>query len=86
DRLIKYITFNHLPKKATIRIFNLAGVLVKTINKDDDSQFARWNLRNEHNLPVASGVYIVHIDMPEIGATKILKLLIVQEEEIIPTY
>ena len=69
DRLIKYITFNHLPKKATIRIFNLAGVLVKTINKDDDSQFARWNLRNEHNLPVASGVYIVHIDMPEIGAT-----------------
>ncbi len=86
DRLIKYITFNHLPKKATIRIFNLAGVLVKTIQKDDDSQFARWNLRNENNLPVASGVYIVHIDMPEIGASKILKLLIVQEEEIIPTY
>ncbi|CUS98650.1 T9SS type A sorting domain-containing protein [Candidatus Kryptobacter tengchongensis] len=86
DRLLKYITFNHLPKKATIRIFNLAGVLVKTIYKDDDSQFARWNLRNEHNLPVASGIYIVHIDMPDIGKTKILKLMIVQEEEIIPTY
>lgn len=86
SRLNKYITFNHLPKKATIRIFNLAGVLVKTIYKDDDTQFARWNLRNERNMPVASGIYIVHIDMPEIGKTKILKLLIVQEEEIIPTY
>ncbi len=86
SRLVKYITFNHLPRKATIRIFNLAGVLVKTINKDSDSQFERWDLRNEHNLPVASGIYIVHIDMPEIGKTKILKLMIVQEEQIIPTY
>ncbi len=86
DRLVKYITFNHLPKKATIRIFNLAGVLVKTIYKDDDTQFARWDLRNEHNLPVASGIYIAHIDMPEIGKTKIVKLMIVQEEQIIPTY
>lgn len=86
DRLIKYITFNHLPKKATIRIFNLAGVLVKTIYKDDDTQFARWDLKNESNLPVASGIYIAHIDMPEIGATKIVKLMIVQEEQIIPRY
>ena len=86
DRLVKYITFNHLPKKATIRIFNLAGVLVRTIYKDDDTQFARWDLRNEHNLPVASGIYIAHIDMPEIGKTKIVKLMIVQEEEFLPVY
>jgi len=86
DRLVKYITFNHLPKKATIRIFNLAGVLVKTIYKDDDTQFARWDLRNENNLPVASGIYIAHIDMPDIGKTKIVKLMIVQEEEFLPVY
>jgi hypothetical protein len=86
DRLVKYITFNHLPKKATIRIFNLAGVLVRTIYKDDDTQFARWDLRNEQNLPVASGIYIAHIDMPEIGKTKIVKLMIVQEEEFLPVY
>jgi hypothetical protein len=86
DRLVKYITFNHLPKKATIRIFNLAGVLVRTIYKDDDTQFARWDLRNENNLPVASGIYIAHIDMPEIGKTKIVKLMIVQEQEFLPVY
>ena len=30
-----FVTFSHLPEKAKVRIFNLAGVLVKTIDKDD---------------------------------------------------
>lgn len=85
NRLNKFVTFNHLPPNATIRIFNLAGVLVKTI-KDYTGQFATWNLKNENNLPVASGIYIVHIDMPDLGKTKVLKLAVVQEEQILPTY
>lgn len=86
SRLDKYVTFNHLPGKAIIRIFNLAGVLLKVIEKDDPTQFARWNLRNENNLIVASGVYIAHIDMPELGATRILKLALVQEDQILRVY
>jgi hypothetical protein len=35
---------------------------------------------------LASGVYIVHIDMPDIGATKVLKLAIVTEEEFAKAY
>jgi len=85
NRLNKFVTFNHLPPNAIIRIFNLAGVLVKTI-KDYTGQFATWNLKNEHNLPVASGIYIVHVDMPDLGKSKVLKLAIVQEEQILPTY
>lgn len=89
SRSQKYVTFNHLPDRATIRIFNLAGVLVKVIEKIPQSspgQFVRWNLTNENNLPVASGIYIVHIDMPDIGKTKILKLGVVQEEQILRVY
>lgn len=86
DRLAKYVTFNHLPSRATIRIFNLSGVLVRTIEKDDLTQFVRWNLRNDNNLPIASGVYIAYIDMPGLGNTKTLKLAIVQEEQIMRTY
>lgn len=85
NRLNKFVTFNHLPPNATIRIFNLAGVLVKTI-KDYTGQFATWNLKNENNLPVASGIYIVHVDMPDLGKSKVLKLAIIQEEQILPTY
>lgn len=82
----KYVTFSHLPTRATIRIFDLAGVLVRTIDKNDESQFTRWNLQNNNNYPVASGIYIVYIDMPDLGTTKILKLALIQEEQILRVY
>jgi hypothetical protein len=82
----KYVTFSHLPARATIRIFDLAGVLVRTIDKNDESQFTRWNLQNNNNYPVASGIYIVYIDMPGLGTTKILKLALIQEEQILRVY
>jgi hypothetical protein len=78
----KFVTFNKLPAKATIRIFNLAGQLVRVLDKDDASQFVRWDLRNRDNFPVASGMYLVHVDMPGIGATKVLKLAVIQEQEV----
>ncbi len=82
----KYITFSHLPPKATLRIFNLAGQLVRTIVKDDSSPFTTWSLSNEADLPVASGLYIVHVDMPELGKTKILKVAIIQEQQILDRF
>lgn len=86
DRLQKYVTFYHLPPRASIRIFNLGGVLVRVLEKNDTEQLLRWNLRNENNLPVASGIYIVHVDMPDLGKTKILKLAVVQEQQILRIY
>jgi len=41
----RFVTFTHLPEKAKIRIFNLAGVLVRTIEKDDIGQYQRWDLK-----------------------------------------
>jgi len=82
----RFVTFNHLPQKATIRIFNLAGILLKTIKKDDATQFAQWDLRNESSLPAGAGMYIVHIDMPEIGAKKILKLAIIPEVQFLDKF
>ncbi len=82
----RFVTFSHIPTKATIRIFNLAGVLVKTIEKNSQDQFQRWDLANQNGLPVASGLYIAYIDMPEIGATKILKVAIIQEQQILDRF
>jgi hypothetical protein len=82
SRTVRFVTFSHLPPKATIRIFNLAGQLVRTLHKDSQGQYMDWNLANEDNFPVASGMYIIHVDMPEIGATKILKMAVIQEQEI----
>ena len=78
----RFITFSHLPAKATIRIFTLSGVLVKTIMKDDaTTQFAQWDLTNESGLPSASGMYVAHIDMPTIGKSKVLKFAIIPETQ-----
>jgi hypothetical protein len=82
-----YVTFSHLPKTATIRLFDLSGVLVRTIHHLPGSgQFEKWNLQNDSGYPVASGIYIAYIDMPDLGATKILKLAIVQEQQILQVY
>jgi len=83
----RFVTFSHLPQEAIIRIYNLAGVQVREIRKNTASQFERWDLANESGLPVGSGLYIAHIEMPGLnGAKKILKLAIVQEQQILDRY
>lgn len=81
----KFVTFNHLPKKASIKIFNLAGHLITTLEKNDISQFMRWNLTNGSNFWVPSGLYLVYIEMSELNKTKILKLAVIMEN-IVPDY
>lgn len=81
-----YVTFSHLPSKATLRIFDLSGVQVKTITHANSSQFDKWNLQNEQGYPIASGIYIVYIDMPDLGTTKILKLAVIMEQQILQVY
>jgi hypothetical protein len=82
----RFVSFNHMPQKATIRIFDLAGTLVRTLEKDDETQFLRWDLLNHNNLPVASGIYIIHIEMKVLGKVKILKLALVREAEFLQVY
>jgi hypothetical protein len=83
----RFVTFTHLPQEAIIRIFNLAGVQVREIRKNSPGQFERWDLANESGLPVGSGLYIAHIEMPGLdGAVKILKVAVVQEQQILDRF
>ncbi len=81
----KFVTFNHLPPKATLSIINLAGVRVKKLVKDDTEQFMKWDLTNEAGLPVASGMYVIYVDMGSLG-TKILKFAVIQELQQLDKY
>lgn len=83
NSLERAVTFSHLPVKAKIRIFNLAGQMVRTLDKDNSSQFFKWDLMNDNNSLVASGVYIAFVEMPDIGETKILKFVVIQGETVI---
>ncbi len=76
------VTFTNLPQRATLRIFNLAGHLVRTLYKDSPSQFFNWNLLNESGWVVASGMYICYVELPDLGQSKVLKLGVVIGERI----
>ena len=82
----RFVTFSHLPSRAVIRVFDLSGNLVRTLHKDDPDPFFQWDLNNYNVLPVASGFYIAHIEMPEIGTTRILKLAIIQEQQFLENF
>jgi hypothetical protein len=88
----RFVTFNHLPPRAEIRIFNLAGALVRAYDEtaapplQRTGQYQNWDLRNQNGLPVASGVYIAYITMPDLGATKTLKLIVVQEQQFLENF
>ncbi len=85
DKYDRWVRFTHLPQKATIRIFNLAGVLVRTLQKNDNTQFMDWDLLNEHQLPVAAGMYIAYVDCPGLG-TRTLKMAIIPEQQFLDHY
>ena len=82
----RFVTFNHLPYKVVIRLFNIAGTLVRTITKSDPGQFISWDLNNEYGLPVAGGVYLAHLQLTDATGIslgeKVLKLMIVPEEKL----
>jgi hypothetical protein len=90
SRFQRFVTFNHLPKTVEVRIFNIAGALVKALKKDDVRQYMNWDLTNISNLPVASGLYIAHLTLKDASGTdlgtKILKIVIVQEQQYLDNF
>jgi hypothetical protein len=89
NRFVRFVTFSHLPPNCTVRIFNLAGHLVRSLVKEGSSnstQFMQWDLNNQYGFPVASGIYIAYIDMPDLGKTKVLKVAVIQEQEVLQVY
>jgi len=82
DKYQRFVRFTNLPAQVSIRIFSLAGVFITRVDKNDATTFADWDLRNIDGLPVASGVYIAHLEMPGIGA-KVLKIAVIMETQYI---
>lgn len=68
----KQVQFTHLPGSGTIKIFNSAGELIRTIihsASDLAPSIAIWDLKNENQQLVAPGLYFFHLDSPAGKAT-----------------
>jgi hypothetical protein len=55
------IKITNLPQTCTITIYNVSGTLIRQFTKDDPATFFDWDLKNFANVPVAGGVYIIHV-------------------------
>jgi hypothetical protein len=81
------IVFFNIPKKSVIRIYTLAGDLVKMIahngDANEENKFgtyaASWNLLNENSQTVTSGVYFFHVEsLDDDGYDEVGKFVIIK--------
>jgi len=61
------IVFQSLPAKSNIKIFNLAGGLVKELSDDDGDGRCLWDARNSDGALAASGTYLYLVSSPAGG-------------------
>jgi hypothetical protein len=66
------VKITNLPGKCTINIYTVSGALVRQFKKDNDITYQDWDIKNTAGIPVASGLYIIHVDVPGVGE-RILK-------------
>ncbi len=71
DNIVK---ITNLPQKCNISIYALNGTLVRRFGKDNDITSLEWNLKNNYGIPIAGGVYIIHINAFELGE-KVIKFM-----------
>jgi len=72
-----FLTFTNLTVQAEIKIFNIAGELVATIDKNSNENDLQWTPVNDSGKTLASGVYIFYVSN-DLGHKKTGKFAIVK--------
>lgn len=94
DNLVK---ITNLPAKANISIFSLEGSLIRTFKTDfkypdmdtaaggteESKQIntVEWDLKNQNNLSIASGIYLIHVSAPDLGEETTLKFFCINRKQ-----
>ncbi|HUF11290.1 MAG TPA: T9SS type A sorting domain-containing protein [Rhodothermales bacterium] len=72
------VRFTNLPDVATIRIYNLAGTLMRQLEKTPSTTGLEWDLTNDDGFHIASGMYLVHVEVLGVGE-RVLKFGMVKK-------
>jgi hypothetical protein len=83
------IKITNLPAKATVTIYSIDGSFIRQFNRDERGAVLsgsnrptstsqvfpdlEWDMKNFKEIPVASGVYLIHIAAPEYGEERTIK-------------
>ncbi len=72
SQLDNIVKITNLPDRCDIHIYTTAGTKIRSFRKDNTLPSVDWDLTNDYGIPIASGVYIIHVDAGERG-NKVLK-------------
>ena len=77
------IKITNLPAKCVVTIYSLDGKFIRSFNRDEQymtpsgsnrglqsAQYnpdIEWDLKNSQNIPVAGGVYLIHVEAEGLG-------------------
>lgn len=89
------VKITNLPARATVTIYSLDGKFIRKYERDEAPTMLRgagrpvgtrqispaleWDLRNYRQIPVASGIYLIHVQAPGLGE-RTLKFFGVQRQ------
>jgi len=76
DNIVK---ITNVPAKCTITIYSLDGKFIRQYDRDENpgvvsgalneqvSTSVEWDLKNTKGIPISSGVYLIHVNVPDVG-------------------
>lgn len=68
NRLDTRVRIINLPRRATVSVYSLDGTLIRRLEKDNPNvSYIDWDIRNAKSLPIASGMYLIHVSAAGIG-------------------
>lgn len=83
SQLDNRVKITNLPSKCTISIFTMGGTLVRRYYRDVETDNSEgevynplkanpatsldWDLKNQKSIPIASGMYLIHVEAPGLG-------------------
>ena len=79
NRLDSRVKITNLPERCTIKIFSTNGKLIKDFKKDSPQTYIDWLLVNNKGIPVASGMYLIYVDVPGAGE-RVIKLFVAMRQ------
>jgi hypothetical protein len=69
NRLDTRVKITNLPDVCEVNIYTTNGKLVRSFKKDSPVTSIDWDLNNQKGIPIASGIYLIHVNVPGIGET-----------------
>lgn len=67
NQLDNRVKIANLPRKCTVTIYSTNGAVIRQYTKDEAGTSIDWDLKNHAGIPIAGGVYLIHVKADGVG-------------------